>query len=65
VKIKTIILPVVLYVCTNWSLAVGQEGVCERGAEGRGEVTGGLTEVHNGELHVLYSSRNIISYYNH
>jgi hypothetical protein len=63
---KTIILPVVLYGCETWSLTLREEhrvSVFEnrvlRGIFGpkRDEVTG---ELHSEELHILYSSPNII-----
>ena len=66
---KTIILPVVLYVCETWSLTLKEEhrlGVFENkvlrkifGAK-REEITGEWRKLHNAELHVLYSSPNII-----
>jgi hypothetical protein len=66
---KTIILPVVLYGCQTWSLTLREEHrlrVFEnrvlRGIFGpeRDEVTGEWRNLHNGELHNLYSSPDII-----
>jgi hypothetical protein len=66
---KTIILPVVLYGCETWSLTIREEHrlwVFEnrvlRGIFGpkRDEVTGEWRKLHNGELHDLYSSPDII-----
>jgi hypothetical protein len=66
---KTIILPVVLYGCENWSLTLKEEHrlrVFEvrvlRGIFGpkRDEVTGEWRKMHSGELHNLYSSPGII-----
>jgi hypothetical protein len=61
---KTIILPVVLYGCEAWSLALGEEHglrvfenrVVRRifGTK-RDEVTGEWRKLHNEELHNLYS----------
>jgi hypothetical protein len=71
-KIKintTIILPVVLYGCETWSLALREEQtlrmfenrVLRRIFEPkRDEVTGGWRKLHNEEVHNLYSSPNII-----
>jgi hypothetical protein len=66
---KTIILPVVLYVCETWSLALREEHklrvfenrVLRRifGPK-RDRVTGGWRKLHNEELHNLYSSPSII-----
>jgi hypothetical protein len=66
---KTIILPVVLYVCETWSLILREEHrrrVFENrvlrsifGPKGD-EVTGDWRKLHNEELHKLYSSPNII-----
>jgi hypothetical protein len=47
---KTIILPVVLYECRTWSLAFRPKR----------EVMGELRNLHNEELHNLYSSQSII-----
>jgi hypothetical protein len=66
---KTIILPVVLYGCETWSLTRREEHrlrVFEnrvlRRIFGRkwDEVTGEWRKLHNGELHNLYSSPDII-----
>jgi hypothetical protein len=66
---KTLILPVVLYGCETWSLTLREEHrlrVFEnrvlRGIFGPkvDEVTGEWRKLHNGELHNLYSSSNII-----
>jgi hypothetical protein len=66
---KTIILPVVLYDCETWSPTVREEPklrvfenrVLRRifGPK-RDEVTGGCRNLHNEELHNLYSSPSII-----
>jgi hypothetical protein len=61
---KTIILPVVLYWCENWSLTLREEHrlrVLRRifGPK-RDEVTGGWRKLHNEELHGLYSSPSMI-----
>jgi hypothetical protein len=66
---KTIILPVVLYGCETWSLKLREEHrlrVFENGVQRRifgpkrDEVTGEWRKLHNGELHNLYSSPDII-----
>jgi hypothetical protein len=66
---RTIIVPVVLYGCETWSLTLRKEHrvrVFEnrvlRGIFGnkRNEVTGEWGKLHNGELHNLYSSPDII-----
>jgi hypothetical protein len=66
---KTIILPVVLYRCEIWSLALREEyrlrmfenRVFRRiFAPKRDEVTGGWRKLHNEELKNLHSSPNII-----
>jgi hypothetical protein len=66
---KTIILPVVLYGCETWSLTLREEHrlmVSEnrvlRRVFGpkRDEVTGDWRKLRNEELHILYSSPNII-----
>jgi hypothetical protein len=66
---KNIILPVVLYGCETWSLTLREEHrlrVFEnrmlRKISGprRGEVTGEWRKLHNGELHNLHSSPDII-----
>jgi hypothetical protein len=67
---KTIILPVVLYGCETWSLTVREEHKLRvfenrvlRKIFGpkRDGVTGGWRELHNEELHNLYSSPSIIT----
>jgi hypothetical protein len=72
VKVKiytTIIVPVVLYGCETWSLMLREEHrlrVCENRVlrrifgRKRNEVTGECRKLHTEELHVLYSSPNII-----
>jgi hypothetical protein len=66
---KTIILPVVLYGCETWSLALREERrlrvfenrVLRRIFESkRYEVMGDWRKVHNKELHAMYSSPSII-----
>jgi hypothetical protein len=66
---KTIILPVVLYVCETWSLTLREEHrlrVFENRVFRRifgpkkDEVTGGWRKLHNEELHGLYSSPSIV-----
>jgi hypothetical protein len=66
---RTIILPVALYGCETWSLTLREEHrlrVFEnralRGIFGhkKYEVTGEWRKLHNGELHNLYSSPDII-----
>jgi hypothetical protein len=66
---KTIILPVVLYLCETWSLTLREEqrlGVFENRVlrrifgPKRDEVTRGWRKLHNEELHDLYSSLCII-----
>jgi hypothetical protein len=66
---KTTILPVVLYGCETWSLTLREENrlrvfenrVLRRiSGPKRDEVTGEWRELHNEELHILYSSPNII-----
>jgi hypothetical protein len=66
---KTIILPVVLYVCETWSLTLREQNrlrvfenrVLRRiSGPKRDEVTGEWKKLHSEELHVLYSSPNIV-----
>jgi hypothetical protein len=66
---KTIILPVVLYGCETWSLILKEEQRLRvfgnrvlRGIFGpqRDEVTGEWRKLHNGKLHNLYLSPDII-----
>jgi hypothetical protein len=67
---KTISPPVVLYGCKTWSLALREEHrirvfenrVLRRifGLK-RGGVTGEWRKLHNEDLHILYSSPNIIT----
>jgi hypothetical protein len=66
---KTIILPVVLYGCETWFLTLREEHrlrVFENRVlrrifvPKRDEVTGEWRELHSEELHILYSSPNII-----
>jgi hypothetical protein len=66
---KTIILPVVWYGCETWSLTLREEhrlrvfeNMVLRRIFGpkRDEVTGEWRKLHNEELHILYSSSNII-----
>jgi hypothetical protein len=66
---KTIILPLVLYGCETWSVTVREEhrlrefeNRIPRRIFGlkRDEVTGDWRKLHNEELHILYSSPNII-----
>jgi len=66
---RTIILPVVLYGCENWSLILREErklrmfeNMVLRGIFGprRDEVTGEWRRSHNEELNDLYSSPNIV-----
>jgi hypothetical protein len=66
---KTIILPVVLYGCETWSLTLREEHrlrvfenrVLRRTfGPKRDEVTGEWRQLHNEELHNLYSSPDII-----
>jgi hypothetical protein len=66
---KTIILPVVLYVCKTWSLILRKEHTLRvfedrilRRIFGpkRDEATGEWRKLHNEQLHSLYSSLNIV-----
>jgi hypothetical protein len=65
---KTVILPVVLYGCETWSLALRKEHrlrVFEnRGLRGifgpKREEDGSWRKLHNDEIHSLYSSPNIV-----
>jgi hypothetical protein len=66
---KTIILPVVLYVCETWSLTLREEHrvrVFENSVlrrifgRKRDEVTGEWRKLHNDKLYNLYSSPGII-----
>jgi hypothetical protein len=66
---ETIILPVVLYGCETWFLTLREENrlrVFENSVlrrifgPKRDEVTGERRKLHNEELHILYSSPNII-----
>jgi hypothetical protein len=67
---KTIILPVVLYGCETWFLTLREENIL-RVFENRvlrrifrpkrDEVTGEWRKLHNEELHILYSSPDIIT----
>jgi hypothetical protein len=70
-KIKiytTVILPVVLYGCENWSLTVGKEHrlrvfdnrVLRKTFGPKREEDGSWRKLHNNELHSLYSSPNIV-----
>ena len=66
---KTIILPVVLYGCETWSLTLREKHrlrvfknkVLRKIFRAKGdEIIGEWRELHNAELHALYSSPNII-----
>jgi hypothetical protein len=66
---KTIILPVVLYGYATWCLALREKhrmSVFENRVLGRifgpkrDDVTGEWKKLHNEQLHILYSSPNII-----
>jgi hypothetical protein len=62
---KTIILPVVLCGCETWILTLREElwelgnSVLRKFGPYRDEVTEGWTNLHNEELHNLYSSQSI------
>jgi hypothetical protein len=66
---KTVILPVVLYGRETWSLSLGEEyglrvfenRVLKKIFGPKREEDGSWRKFHNDELHVLYSSPNIIS----
>jgi len=69
IEYRTIILPVVLYGCETWSLALRQEhrlGVFKNRVlrrifgPKRDEVREEWRKLHNEELNVLYSSPNIV-----
>jgi hypothetical protein len=65
---KTVILPVVLYGCETWSLNLREEHrlrvfenrVLRRIFGPEREEDGSWRKLHNGELHSLYSSPNIV-----
>jgi hypothetical protein len=65
---KTVIFPVVLYGCETWSLTVKEEHrlrifenrVLKRIFGPKREEDGSWRELHNDELHSLYSSPNIV-----
>jgi hypothetical protein len=65
---KTVILPVVLYGCETWSLTLREEHrlrafenrVWRRIFGSEREVEGSWLKLHNDELHILYSSPNIV-----
>jgi hypothetical protein len=65
---KTVILPVMLYGCEAWSLTLGEEHrlrvfenrVLRRIFGPKREEDGLWRKLHNGELHSLYSSPNIV-----
>jgi hypothetical protein len=60
---RTIILPAVLYGCVIWPLTLREEhrlrALRRIFGPKRDEVTGGWRNLHNEELHSLYSSTNI------
>jgi hypothetical protein len=66
---KTVILPVVLYGCETWSLSLGEEHglrisenrVLRKIFGPKREEDGSWRKLHNGELHNLYSSPNIVT----
>jgi hypothetical protein len=66
---QTVILPVVLYGCETWSLTLREEHrlrvfdnrvLRKMFGPDRDEVAGEWRKLHNGELHNLYSSPDII-----
>jgi hypothetical protein len=65
---KTVILPVVLYGCETWSLALGEEHrlrvfenrVLRKIFVPKREEDGSWSKLHNDELHSLCSSPNIV-----
>jgi hypothetical protein len=65
---KTVILPVVLYVCETWSVTLGEEhrlrvfenSVLRKIFGPKREEDGSWGKLHNDELHDLYSSPNIV-----
>jgi hypothetical protein len=65
---KTVILPVVLYGCENWSLTLREEHrlkvsenrVLRRIFGPKREEDGSWRKLHNDELHSLYSSPSIV-----
>jgi hypothetical protein len=65
---KTVIVPVELYGCKTWSLALGEEHrlrvfenrVLRRICGPKREEDGSWRTLHNDELHSLYSSPNIV-----
>jgi hypothetical protein len=67
---KTVILPIVLYGCETWSLALGEEHglrflvfenrVLRKIFGPKREEDGSWRKLHNDELHSLYSSLNIV-----
>jgi hypothetical protein len=68
---KTTILPVVLYGCKTWSLTLREEHILRVfgnrvlrriSRPKRDEITGDCRKLHNKELHILYSSPNVIKH---
>jgi hypothetical protein len=57
---KTIILAVILYGCEAWSLTLREEYRLGVFGSEKDEVRGNWRKLHNGELHNLYSSPNIV-----
>jgi hypothetical protein len=65
---KTVILPVMLYGCETWSLTLREEHrlrvfenrVLRKIFGPKREEYGSWRKLHNGELHSLYSSPNIV-----